>query len=48
MSPLRTCWVDWCVMWALGWLLIGFFTFLGPLDKGTEVYMNRRTQRART
>ena len=27
MSDLRLIWVVWCVMWALGWLLIGFFTF---------------------
>ena len=27
MSNLRTFWIIWCSMWALGWLLIGFFTF---------------------
>lgn len=28
MSNLRIFWITWCVTWALGWLLIGFFTFL--------------------
>ena len=28
MSSLRMFWIAWCVMWALGWLLVGFFTFL--------------------
>lgn len=27
MSNLRLFWIIWCVMWALGWLLVGFFTF---------------------
>jgi hypothetical protein len=32
MSNVRVFWIIWCVMWALGWLLIGFFTiFLGWL-----------------
>ena len=28
MSSLRVFWIIWCSFWALGWLLIGFFTFL--------------------
>ena len=28
MSTLRIFWIIWCCFWALGWLLIGFFTFL--------------------
>ena len=32
MSNVRVFWIIWCVMWALGWLLIGFFTiFIGWL-----------------
>ena len=28
MTPLRTFWVAWCCCWALGWLLLGFFTII--------------------
>lgn len=28
MSTLRLFWIIWCCFWALGWLLIGFLTFL--------------------
>ena len=32
MSNVRVFWIIWCVMWALGWLLIGLFTiFIGWL-----------------
>ena len=32
MSNVRVFWIIWCVMWAMGWLLIGFFTiFIGWL-----------------
>lgn len=27
VSNSRIFWIAWCTMWALGWLLIGFFTF---------------------
>jgi hypothetical protein len=27
MSNTRIFWIIWCSMWALAWLLIGFFTF---------------------
>ncbi|MDA8185197.1 MAG: hypothetical protein M0035_12385 [Actinomycetota bacterium] len=27
-STLRIFWIIWCCFWALGWLLVGFFTFL--------------------
>lgn len=27
MSNTRIFWIIWCTMWALGWLLVGFFTF---------------------
>jgi hypothetical protein len=28
VSNTRIFWIIWCTMWAVGWLLIGFFTFL--------------------
>lgn len=29
MSNLRIFWIAWCVMWALFWLILGFFTIIG-------------------
>jgi hypothetical protein len=28
MSNLRVFWIAWCSAWALGWLLLGFFTLV--------------------
>jgi hypothetical protein len=28
MSQTRIFWIIWCSMWALGWLLLGFFTII--------------------
>jgi hypothetical protein len=28
VGTVRIFWIIWCCFWALGWLLIGFFTFL--------------------
>jgi hypothetical protein len=28
MSNTRIFWIAWCCMWALGWLLLGFFTII--------------------
>jgi len=28
VSNLRVFWVAWCSAWALGWLLLGFFTLV--------------------
>lgn len=28
MSTVRVFWIIWCCFWALGWMLVGLFTFL--------------------